>query len=409
MHVKALTGCGSFISPSIFSVNALQITFSTLVNYRYESSASYQPVSSGVNSYLVSSTTEAGGYNYEFVDTNLPDVFQCPICVLVPRDVYQASCCGKMFCKSCLDELKRTSTNYTCPNCREDLTNNCFKDSNMNRIIRHLLIYCINKKCRWEGSLQDIDNHLSKCPFQTVECSNKWGTQLDRCNLEKHILNKCQRRIVSCFLCHQKGEYTFITGIHHTHCPNVPLHCPNNGCKEIIKRHLMTQHRTVCPHEMVNLVMCSNGCGFKCKQNKLYKHLQNTCPKRIVSCEYCHKEDEYQIINGDHHYKECPDYPLYCPNDGCEKKIKRRLMTQHRNTCPKCNKKMKREDMPQHNKENVMIERYSPKIPLGFIGLFVVLILASTYMYLRIPIILLMIFALVVILILKCAKNIKGY
>ena len=223
MHVKALTGCGSFISPSIFSVNALQITFSTLVNYRYESSASYQPVSSGVNSYLVSSTTEAGGYNYEFVDTNLPDV---------------------------------------------------------------------------------------------------------------------------------------------------------------------------CSHEMVNLVMCSNGCGFKCKQNKLYKHLQNTCPKRIVSCEYCHKEDEYQIINGDHHYKECPDYPLYCPNT--EKKIKRRLMTQHGNTCPKCNKKMKREDMPQHNKENVMIERYSSKIPLGFIGLFVVLILASTY--LRIPIILLMIFALVVIL-----------
>ena len=71
-------------------------------------------------------------------------------------------------------------------------------------------------------------------------------------------------------------------------------------------------------------------------------------------------------------------------------------MTQHRNTCPKCNKKMKREDMPQHNKENVMIERYSPKISLGFISLFVVLILASTY--LRIPIILLMIFALVVIL-----------
>ena len=187
MHVKALTGCGSFISPSIFSVNALQITFSTLVNYRYECSASYQPVSSGVNSYLVSSTTEAGGYNYEFVDTNLPDVFQCPICVLVPRDVYQANCCGKMFCKSCLDELKRISINYTCPNCRKDLTNNCFKDSNMNRIIRHLHIYCINKKCRWEGSLQDIDNHLFKCPFQTVECSNKCGTQLDRCNLEKHI------------------------------------------------------------------------------------------------------------------------------------------------------------------------------------------------------------------------------
>ena len=66
-------------------------------------------------------------------------------------------------------------------------------------------------------------------------------------------------------------------------------------------------------------------------------------------------------------------------------------MTQHRSTCPKeevacqysfmsykCHKKMKREDTPQHNKEN-MKEHYSNIIiPLGFISIFVVLILAST-------------------------------
>ena len=111
---------------------------------------------------MASSITQTGGYDYEFVDTNLPDEFQCPICTLVPRDVHQASCCGKMFCKSCLDELKRKSTNYACPNCRENLTNNCFKDSNMNRKICNLHIYCTNKKCLWKGSLQDIEKHLSK-------------------------------------------------------------------------------------------------------------------------------------------------------------------------------------------------------------------------------------------------------
>ena len=361
-----------------------------MVNYRYECSASYQPVSSGVNSYLVSSTTQLGGYDYEFVDTNLPDEFLCPICTLVPRDVHQASCCGKTFCKSCLDELKRKSTNYRCPICREDLTNNhFFKDVNLNRKICNLLIYCTNRKCRWEGSLQDIDKHLSTCPFQIVECSNKCGEQVDQCNLENHILNKCQRRIVSCVYCHKEDEYQIINGDHYDECPGYPPHCPNNGCEKKLKRRLMTQHRTVCPHEMV---MCSNRCGFKCKRNELYKHLHNTCPKRIVSCVYCHKGDEYQIINGDH-YDICTDIPLYCPNNGCEKKIKRRLMTEHRDTCPKeevvcqysfmsykCNKKMKREDIPQHNKEN-MIEHYSNIIiPLGFISLFVVLILASTYL-----------------------------
>ena len=185
---------------------------------------------------------------------------------------------GKCFVRVCLDEPKRTSTNYTCPNCREDLTNNhFFKDVNTNRKIRNLHIHCTNKKCLWKGSVQDIDNHLSTCPFQIVECSNKCGTQLDRCNLENHL---------------------------------------------------------------------------------------KKCPKRIVSCVYCHKEDEYQIINGDHHQKECPGYPLSCPNNGCEKKIKRRLMTEHRDTCPKeevdcqyskigCHKKMKREDLPQHNKDKM--------------------------------------------------------
>ena len=70
---------------------------------------------------MASSIAQSGGYDYEFVDTNLPDEFQCLICTLVPRDVHQASCCGKMFCKSCLDELKRKSTNYTCPQCRKNL------------------------------------------------------------------------------------------------------------------------------------------------------------------------------------------------------------------------------------------------------------------------------------------------
>ena len=226
---------------------------------------------------MASNIIESGGYDYAFVDTNLPDEFQCPICTLVPRDVHQASCCGKMFCRSCLDELKRAYLNYTCPNCREDLTYNCFKDSNTNRKIRHLHIYCTNRKCRWEGSLQDIYKHLSKCLFQTVECSNKCGTRLDRCNLENHL---------------------------------------------------------------------------------------KKCPKRIVTCVYCHKEDEYQIINGDHYDKECPGYPLPCPNNGCEEQIKRRLMRKHRDTCPKeevdcqyskvgCHKKMKREDLPQHNKDKM--------------------------------------------------------
>ena len=357
---------------------------------------------------MASNIREMGGYDYEFVDTNLPDEFQCPICTLVPRDVHQASCCGKMFCKSCLDELKRTYTRHTCPNCRTNLTNNhFFPDVNTNRKIRNLHIYCTNKdkKCLWKGSLRDINNHLSTCPFQMVECSNKCGTQLERHNLENHFVNNCLKRIVTCVYCHKQDEYQIINGDHYDECPNYFLRCPNNGCEEKLKQRLMTQHRTVCPHE---IVMCWNGCGFKGKRNKLYKHLHNTCPKGIVSCVYCHKEDEYQIINGDH-YKECPDFPLHCPNNGCERKIKRCLVTQHRHTCPKeevdcqysymlyeCKQKINKEDTHPD-----IIEHYKNEITLlRRITLVVTLVLVAVLLLsLQVPTILLMIyFTLVAIL-----------
>ena len=274
---------------------------------------------------MASSITQSGGYDYEFVDTNLPDEFQCLICKLVPRDVRQASCCGKMFCKSCLDEWKTKSTNYTCPNCREDLTNNCFKDSNMNRKIRNLHIYCTNKKCRWEGSLQDIDNHLS----QIVECSNGCGQQLMQCNLNIHLTTQCPKRMFSCSYCQHRDEHQHIISIHLKQCPNISVYCPNNGCNKKIKRHLMTQHRDECPQEMV---MCSNGCGFKCKRYQLPTHLLD-CPMRIVSCPHCQHKDEHRSITGVH-LTQCPDYPIPCLNNGCEENIKRRLMTQHRDECP---------------------------------------------------------------------------
>ena len=232
---------------------------------------------------MASSIIQTGGYDYEFMDTNLPDEYQCPICRLVPRDVHQASCCGKMFCKSCLDELKRTSTNYTCPNCREELTNKCFKDSNTNRKIRNLHIHCIKKKCLWKGSVQDIDNHLSTCPFQTVECSNKCGTRLKPSNLENHLVNKCPKRIVSCVFCRYRDEYQIIYGDHYKECPDYPLPCPNNGCEKKTKRRLMTEHRDTCPKEAVDCHYSNVGCYEKMKREDLPQHNKDKMEKHLGS------------------------------------------------------------------------------------------------------------------------------
>ena len=251
-----------------------------------------------------------------------------------------------------------------------------------------------------------MTQHRTVCLHEMVMCSNGCGFECKRNELCKHLHNTCPKRIVPCLLCQSKGEHRIITGVHLTRCPDYPIPCPNNGCKENIKRRLMTQHRTVCLHEMV---MCSNGCGFKFKRHQLPTHLLD-CPKRIVYCPYCQRRGEHKSITGIH-LTRCTDYPVPCPNNGCERKIKRHFMTQHRYTCPKevvdcqymysymlyeCKQKIYREHIHPH-----MIEHYKNEITLlRRITLVVTLMLVAAFLLsLQIPTILLMIyFTLVAIL-----------
>ena len=61
-----------------------------------------------------------GGYDYEFADP-VPDECTCPICRLVQRDAHQVTCCGKIYCKTCLEQLKKKANKFGCPNCRSSL------------------------------------------------------------------------------------------------------------------------------------------------------------------------------------------------------------------------------------------------------------------------------------------------
>ena len=68
-----------------------------------------------------SNTAETNeGYDYEFVDP-VPDDYTCPICTLVQRDAHQVTCCGKIYCKTCLEQLKKKANKFECPNCRSSL------------------------------------------------------------------------------------------------------------------------------------------------------------------------------------------------------------------------------------------------------------------------------------------------
>ena len=59
------------------------------------------------------------GYEHQFVDSP-PDDLVCLICLSVARDPQQVNCCGKVLCRTCLEEHKRYSN--ICPQCRVEIT-----------------------------------------------------------------------------------------------------------------------------------------------------------------------------------------------------------------------------------------------------------------------------------------------
>ena len=125
-----------------------------------------------------------------------PKAFQCecPICLLVLREPYQATCCGKSFCKECIEETKSSSN--TCPTCKTG-SFFCYPNKGLQLSLYDFQIYCTHKSkgCEWTGELRGLDKHLNSdpptykslegCPFTVVKCPlNFAGCEVKRTRKE---------------------------------------------------------------------------------------------------------------------------------------------------------------------------------------------------------------------------------
>ena len=224
------------------------------------------------------------GYDYRFVDTNLPDEFHCLICTFVPRQPHQVTCCGKIYCKGCLDELKTRNTNFNCPNCREEIANNYFKDINTERKIRQLKVYCTNKDsgCTYKVELKDLDSHLTQCLYQLVKCPNQCDVpSIQRQLLQHHLKEDCPNREVSCPHCNITGKHNIVTGSHLEICPDILIPCPNEGCENHIKRNKMANHRVSCIKEVIPCPYISVGCKQRIKREELDQHKEDKVQQHL--------------------------------------------------------------------------------------------------------------------------------
>ena len=308
---------------------------------------------------------DIGGYDYDLVDS-LPHRLQCQICHLPSRDPYLSVCCGHLFCKSCLDGVKRSvAITNACPVCRDEefVT---FPNKAVNREIKSLCVYCTNKVigCEWKGELNDINHHLGNsngCQFVKVKCPNECETMwMQRQYLINHVRISCPRRKVKCQYCHDIGEHQFIEGQHKNGCPKLPLPCPNKCGFGNVAREDMEKHREECRLEVLN---CFNDCGEYLERQYLSRHVNTECVRRKIACQYCHKKGEYQFIKGQHKMK-CPKFPLSCPNKCGVRSVPREDMEAHSRGCPLemihceyfsvgCETTMARKNQEKHNKDNM--------------------------------------------------------
>ena len=237
----------------------------------------------------IATPNSMGGYDYSFVEAP-HDRFICKICHLPSRNSHLSVCCGHLFCKSCLDNTKRTTAITACPMCRnEDFKT--FPNKAVDREVRGLYVYCINKEkdCKWQGELNEVGKHLRSsdgCQFEEVKCSNKCGKMIQRRYLSPHVETECPCRKVNCQYCHHTGEYQFIEGQHKKECSKVPLPCPNK-CNMVstVLREDMEAHRKECPLEIIQCEYHSVGCKRvrlirkdveKHKKEKMEEHLMMT-------------------------------------------------------------------------------------------------------------------------------------
>ena len=138
--------------------------------------------------------------------------------------------------------------------------------------------------------------------------------------------------------------------------------CPlaTRGCEWNATLSEVSQHLDVCQEF---LIKCKYDCGVIIKRWELNNHCNKECLNREVSCEHCQSMIVYKELN--QHFKECPEFPLLCPNN-CATSLKRKQIDSHIETdCPNtvvecryerfgCKQVVKRCEMEEHKKTNEM-------------------------------------------------------
>ncbi|XP_066931664.1 TNF receptor-associated factor 6-like [Clytia hemisphaerica] len=190
-----------------------------------------------------SSSRDRGGYDVEFFE-NEPDDVTCSICLMVLCEPMQAEECGHRFCRTCLEELRKSNNGIlVCPEDRKII--NVFRDRGKEREILNYVICCTNqeKGCNWTAPLRELQEHLEACQLLSIPCPRLMeGCQQSilRCTMDTHINEECLYRPVLCPFC--TTQYLLAQeSDHFQECLRYPVtcqHCSEENPREMFEKHV---------------------------------------------------------------------------------------------------------------------------------------------------------------------------
>ena len=224
------------------------------------------------------------GFDCEFTEEP-PQAIQshCPICLLVLREPFQVTCCGKSFCRQCIQRINAGGT--SCPTCNEARFD-FFQNKGLQQPLYGFRVFCSNKEsgCDWQGELGQLDKHVNVnankdeqfqgCAHAEVNCLY-CNEPHPRHEIEHHQTSQCAERPFTCSLCEEyESTYVDVVTNHSPVCKCRPVECPNScGTNNLQHQHLEEHVSTQCPLTYVECEFSDAGCDAKVYRKDLPSHL----------------------------------------------------------------------------------------------------------------------------------------
>ena len=208
----------------------------------------------------------------------------CPICLLILREPFQVTCCGKSFCKACIQRIG--AGNKICPTCNRD-NFELFQNKGLQQPLYGFEVSCSNmaSSCDWQGELGKLDQHLNLnpdkdklsvgCAYTNVKCL--FCKELyQRSKIEHHQGSQCTERPFTCSMCEEyNSTYDDVITNHTPVCKCRPVECPNScGANNLQHQHLEEHVSTQCPLSYVDCEFSDAGCDAKVHRKDLHSHME---------------------------------------------------------------------------------------------------------------------------------------